>query len=194
MPSDHPFQYTPRAHLIPGLPPEAIQYLEDRDRQLEDYLRNLPVASGGGVSTYCHQYDDFDLPTGSAYTGDAVATVTMPRNVGNKVLLNWTFELTFVGTSPNTHNIEISPMIDGVEWDDNMWRESDSNSNSIVFSAILSGHYLVEIPAGAGDFVVGIKIRNSGYANCHAYKVFITGMDVGTGGDTADCLEYFPDF
>lgn len=50
MPSNNEFQFQPRVHLIPGLPKEAIDYLEDRDRQLEDYLRNFQGNTGTGTT------------------------------------------------------------------------------------------------------------------------------------------------
>lgn len=197
MSAELPFEYSQRRSsllrdLLNAQTPEdretALQAIEEGDRELEDYLAHMP--SGGGVSSWCHQENYHDMPSGSGYDDPGIAVVTIPRSVGDKVLLTWTFELTFVGGSSPffNHNVEIYPYYDGNPLSYNAWVESDTNSASIVFSSVVSGSYLVEIPAGDGDFEVGILIRNTGYADCQMVNAFVTAVNVGTSGGTADCL------
>lgn len=169
----------------PNLVNEAIRELEDNNRYLENFLRDR-VCNSSGVASYCQMYAFNDFESGA----DPVEfTVTMPRNVGNKVLLNWTYTLYFVNGTPYVnHNVETHPLVDGNDLFYNSWVESDANNDSIMYSRVVSGHYLVEIPDGAGDFVVGVKVWNYGYADCQLSDAFITGLDVGTGGGAANCL------
>lgn len=80
MPSNHPFQFVPRHAQIPGLPPEAIKYLEDRDKQLEDFLNNFnPGAVASGTTSWLENYG---LGARTLAGGEEIDEITISNTLG----------------------------------------------------------------------------------------------------------------
>jgi len=161
-----------------------MQILEERDRQLEDALRFSQ--GGSGLATYSSLAPSIDgVPSGSinhvpiGYDGNQKP----PRRPGESLLVLWTTEV--IALADNLvyrYGFQVRPSIEGLEGEDGYWREYGRSIPGQDISAIVSGHYLYQVPdLPSSEVTIGVQLRYVGIPIGIWVNTLVTAIYVGAG-------------